>query len=272
MKQSYSRRSPAGTDRLSSINTWKRPVIFCAHPDDETIGAAGVLLRNPEAYVVYLTDGAPRDSAFWPAQYKSREEYALLRRREVEAALSIAGVTPDRMISLGAVDQEATDELLAYACYFNSLLCRIAPDVVITHPYEGGHPDHDATALIASMTARRFTTGKPELLEMASYHGFEGKLVTGKFLGPETPSLVVELSPEEMEKKQKMLAAYHSQRKVLQSFQVGNEALRTAPTYSFIEPPHPGQLWYEQLGWKISSRRWRSLALAALHEMDRMCA
>ena len=270
MKQAYSRHSRR--DRLHSIESWKRPVIFCAHPDDETIGAAGVLLRNPTAYVVYLTDGAPRDSAFWPARYKSREDYALVRRREAESALSVAGVMPDRLISLGGIDQEASHEILAYASYFVSLLRRIAPDVLIAHPYEGGHPDHDATALIASMAARRLTSGKPELLEMASYHGFQGKLVTGKFLGAEKPSLVVELSAIEIEQKQKMLAAYQSQGEVLRSFQVGNEALRTAPAYSFNEPPHPGQLWYEQLGWRISSRHWRSLALAALHEMDRICA
>ena len=35
--------------------------IVAAHPDDETVGAAGLLLSAGRAAVVHLTDGAPRD-------------------------------------------------------------------------------------------------------------------------------------------------------------------------------------------------------------------
>jgi len=56
---------------------------------------------------------------------------------------------------------------------------------VVTHPYEGGHPDHDAAAFVTCM--RCGSRGKRETpllaMEMTSYHGVGGKLTVGAFLG-----------------------------------------------------------------------------------------
>ena len=40
---------------------------------------------------------------------------------------------------------------------------------VITHPYEGGHPDHDACAF-AARAAVRHSANKAKLMEFTSYH------------------------------------------------------------------------------------------------------
>src|SRR6476661_8567872 len=54
-----------------------RILVLAAHPDDETIGASLLLSRFPQSAVVFLTDGAPRDTRFWSAQVNgSREAYA----------------------------------------------------------------------------------------------------------------------------------------------------------------------------------------------------
>src|SRR5579864_789254 len=53
-----------------------RMAVLAAHPDDETIGASALLARFPTAFIVYLTDGAPRDKHLWQATMQgSREDY-----------------------------------------------------------------------------------------------------------------------------------------------------------------------------------------------------
>ncbi|HLU67947.1 MAG TPA: PIG-L family deacetylase, partial [Kofleriaceae bacterium] len=60
-----------------------RLLVIAAHPDDETIGAAALLTTFDRCAVVHLTDGVPRDRAFWPGRAPaSAEGYAARRRAE----------------------------------------------------------------------------------------------------------------------------------------------------------------------------------------------
>jgi LmbE family N-acetylglucosaminyl deacetylase len=156
------------------------------------------------------------------------------------------------------------------------LFREISPDVVITHPYEGGHPDHDSAALIARLASDlvcRSASVTPDLLEMTSYHARDGHLITGEFLPLSTePSLKIELRPSEVNRKKLMIRCYHSQSRVLQSFGVDTEMLRIAPLYDFSQPPHAGRLWYECLGWPMTGSRWRSLAADAISQLELRCA
>jgi LmbE family N-acetylglucosaminyl deacetylase len=252
-------------------------VLLCAHPDDETIGASACLsrLRNPT--VVFLTDGAPRDPGLRsPRATGSRARYARMRHEEAIAALALAGVSIDRILFLGGVDQEAIHEIALLAERFASLLAQVEPDIVITHCYEGGHPDHDAAALIATVSNRILAREKknaPEVLEMTSYHLRDGQCVTGEFLPRDrgqssgAEELTIELSPDERARKEQMLAAYVSQQTILSRFSIGPERLRAAPAYDFTSAPHPGKLWYESLGWPMTGERWREIASGFLADL-----
>jgi LmbE family N-acetylglucosaminyl deacetylase len=260
-----------------------RIAVLAAHPDDETIGASVLLARFPQSTVVYLTDGAPQDERFWTGgQYSSRQEYAARRHTEATDALAHAGVLDKQIFSLGAVDQEAVFEIPELIHRFANLLKETGPDVVITHPYEGGHPDHDSAALIAQH-AISLLDRKPQLVEMTSYHAESDKCVTGKFLNPQThadsrPSapapatLTFAFSAKDNERKRKMFDAYASQRLVLKDFPADRESLRAAPDYDFSHPPRDGKLWYECMGWPMTGARWRELAAAAIAELgERSC-
>src|SRR5437868_9011151 len=127
-----------------------RLLVLAAHPDDETIGCAGLIGRTRDAFVAHLTDGAPRDPRFVPSAFRAdRAAYRLARRAEVEEALAMAGVTKECIACSGVADQDATFELTSLVRWLVDLCARVRPDTLVAHSYEGGHPDHDAAAFVA---------------------------------------------------------------------------------------------------------------------------
>ena len=245
-----------------------RVVLLAAHPDDETIGASSLLARFPHLTVVYLTDGAPRDRGFWsPDARGSRATYARMRRIEAEEAVAHAGVVPNQIAWLGGLDQEAICDAANLMLEFAEILQRHQPEIVITHPYEGGHPDHDAAALVAGM-ALTLAMSQTLLVEMTSYHALSGHCVTGEFLNADTEEIACELTTEDVLRKRRMMDAHVSQRAVLAGFKVDCERFRPAPAYDFTKPPHEGRLWYECIEWPMKGARWRSIAQAAIREMQ----
>src|SRR5205085_8052842 len=140
--------------------------------------------------------------------------------------------------------------------------------VVITHPYEGGHPDHDSTALAVHAACGlllRENLPAPRVMEMTSYHNRNGAMAYAEFLGPNNGEVrTLALSTEERAFKQRLFECYATQRETLRWFPIELERFRPAPCYDFTQPPHPGQLYYEQFHWGIRGKNWRALAREAL--------
>ncbi len=246
--------------------------IVVAHPDDEVIGAAGRLSYLREAVtLVHITDGAPRNLLDSRAfGFSTREEYAAARRQELGAALRLAGIGLDRTRLLDIVDQEASLDLVGLSFQLAQLLADIRPELVLTLPYEGGHPDHDATAFVvhaACSLLGREGRRPPQILEMTSYHNQDGAMVTCEFLPPEGELHTAVLSDDGRALKRAMLSCFSTQARTLAPFGVELERFRTAPDYAFAEPPHAGQLYYEMFEWGMTGPRWRALASRAMEEL-----
>ena len=145
-------------------------LFLMAHPDDETLGASVLLSASPGATVCYLTEGAPRRREFWSpmAQHGSHEDYVSLRRTEAHGALRHVGIPSDAIVWLGGTDQESIYEAEMLLESLVGVIEREHPDAIVTHAYEGGHPDHDSAALIAHL-ARELST-EVALLEIPLYH------------------------------------------------------------------------------------------------------
>jgi LmbE family N-acetylglucosaminyl deacetylase len=232
-------------------------VIVAAHPDDEVIGAGALLRYLPDVRIIHTTNGSPRNPAdAMRSGFSTREEYAFARRREFECAMDIAGVPAKHTTCLGYTDQEAIYHLSEMCERLAEEFARLEPDVVLTQPYEGGHPDHDATAFAVDQSFG--WSGK--VFEMTSYHSCNGELITGTFLAGGDPVLVRDPGEQDLVLKQKMLGCFKSQQAVLRYFGVGPEQFRRAPKYDFTQPPHSGTLHYERLGWRMTGHRWRELA------------
>jgi LmbE family N-acetylglucosaminyl deacetylase len=235
-----------------------RVLVVVAHPDDETVGAGALLARLPDAWILHATDGAPRDPRFMARGFSgTREEYARARRRELETAMALAGIGPDRLLSLGIGDQEAVFELPRLVEGIAETLQKIQPGRILTLAYEGGHPDHDAVAL----AVRRAAAGI-ETFEMPLYHANPGteRMTVQEFLpGPDEVLLI--LTDEERDLKQRMIQSFATQEETLGAFlPPRDERFRPAPAYDFTRPPHEGRLQYEIWGFPVDGERWRDAA------------
>jgi LmbE family N-acetylglucosaminyl deacetylase len=246
-------------------------LIVVAHPDDESIGAGARLKHLGDAFVVDVTDGAPRDDECARRHgFDTRDEYAEARHRELVNALAIAGLPQDRLVALGFVDGEVTFRLPELCLRLTELMEDIRPDVVLTHPYEGGHTDHDATAFavhLACGVLRREGLRPPAILELTSYHARNGQRVVQQFLPHERADRdlrTILLDDDDREAKRRIFECFESQQSVLTNFSTEFERFRPAPRYVFTRPPHDGVLNYERYGHPDRGKRWREQAERAL--------
>jgi LmbE family N-acetylglucosaminyl deacetylase len=186
-------------------------------------------------------------------------------------ALAHAGITPDRCRDLGYVDGEASMQLLELVFDVADLMDEVRPDIVLTHPYEGGHSDHDATAFAVHLACgilRRDNVPAPLVLELTSYHNYSGSRRVFSFLPfIGTEERTIRLTKVEKELKGRMYQEFTSQQPVLEHFPIDFERFRPAPRYLFTEAPHEGQLDYERFCTIITGAEWRYNAGKALDSL-----
>jgi len=139
----------------------------------------------------------------------------------------------------------------------------VGADVVWTHPYEGGHLDHDTAAWLVQTVCANST---PLRMEFASYHATHGKeQVFGDFWSnADHPASAVVLSGARLTRKWAAMTAYGSQAKILRKFQrPDREVYRAAPRYDFSCPPPPPQARWDVKGHQPSTAEWRRVIAEA---------
>jgi LmbE family N-acetylglucosaminyl deacetylase len=256
----------------SGIST-PRTLVIVAHPDDESIGVGAQLTRLVNPTVVHVTDGAPRDPAYARRMgFDHPDDYAAARRIEAQRALAMVGVPPERMLCLEIPDGEAQYCMVELCYSIAELIDSLQPDVIVTHPYEGGHTDHDAISFAVQLACgvlRREGVNPPAVLEFASYHNRNGSRVVSEFLQfserEDIRRLI--LPPELRMVKERMYACFETQRECLTQFSTQLESFRPAPRYNYTKPPHEGLLDYERLSRRLSGEDWRRKAYAALQRL-----
>lgn len=245
-----------------------------AHPDDETIALGAQLPRLQGVKLVHVTDGAPENMADARAVgMASREEYAEARRRELEAAMALAGLGAADLLSLGITDQATPRRLPSAARRLADIFRECAAHTVIAHAYEGGHPDHDAVAFAVHAACNLLSAGghaAPGILEAPLYHSRDGKFVMQEFVaanGADSPEIVFALTETQLNAKRRMLDAHVTQQRLLASFSGTLERIRIAPRYDFGELPNGGELHYERMDWGLTGTEWLALVDQACAEL-----
>lgn len=194
-------------------------LVLVAHPDDEVLGLSVLLGLLTRLTLVHATDGAAGGD-----QHE--------RARELDAALVQLGIIPHRRIRLDLPDG-------ALAGNMANLLAQLAPlwddhEVIVTHAFEGGHPDHDCCALavdtLREMLGDKITLGFPV------YAVGSGGRVTNRFVREPSLCARITLDVAEMEAKRCALAEFVSQAHVIQHFDLAAEAIGA------LDPVNPARL------------------------------
>lgn len=249
-----------------------RVALVVAHPDDETIALGARLPRLPGITVVHVTDGAPRSGGAAQAHgFPDPEAYAAARRRELGQAMSLAGVPSESLVALGVPDQGTPGRMAEVARRLADLLDARGIEVAVTHAYEGGHPDHDATAFAVHEAARLLAArGRPVgIVEAPFYHlAPDGSWAIQAFCDEAPgPSVALPLDEAGRALKRAMLDAHATQAGVLSMMRLDAERLREAPAHDFARLPNGGALLYERHGWGLTGERWLDLVRRAREEL-----
>ncbi len=199
---------------------------------------AGTMTRFEQLSLIHVTDGAPRivDAS---TGFTNRDDMARARIEERDLALQAALAAPVRKLRYSFIDGEVLEELDALTDRLTADL--MFAEVVITHPFEGGHIDHDSCSVAVQRACDRLMAlvgWAPERLEFAGYYSQRGQVrVAGFSDHPNNEELHIDLSPSARWRREMAFACYRSQEGNLRYFNVAKEAFRVAPRYDFSIAP-----------------------------------
>ena len=229
----------------------------------------GARLANfGSAHIVHVTDGAPRNEHdSLNHGFSTLAEYRRARAAELADVLRAAGACNASRESLRVPDQEASLTLVALTRTIDRIIRQHRPEVIFTHPYEGGHPDHDACAFAVHHAVKLRREGsRPLIIEGTFYHACPQRgSEAGHFLPAPHPVLTAEfrLTAHEYRAKKALLDLFTTQRQTLNGFPLKYERFRIAPRYDFRNPPHTPPVLYDNYPWGMTSREFVQLAREA---------
>jgi LmbE family N-acetylglucosaminyl deacetylase len=140
-------------ETLQNVPVWNPPdirtVIIAPHPDDETLGAGGLIgnlrKRDMEVTVIAVTDG---ENA-----YSGEANLGPIRRQEQTEALKALGVDTGHIIRLALPDREVSRH---ESRLIELLIPLVDERCHIVAPWTGDfHPDHEACGRAAEQAARQ---------------------------------------------------------------------------------------------------------------------
>jgi LmbE family N-acetylglucosaminyl deacetylase len=242
----------------------QRVTMVLAHPDDEAIGAGGQLHRFENLTLIVASDGAPRDGRDMRRMgYESTSAYARARRAELTEALQSLQLSDHALIQLELPDGELIMAVPVLVSILAEMFERNETEIVMTHAYEGGHPDHDALALAVRLATQRCRL-PPTIIEMPYYHAGPDGWVLQSFPPGGPAPVSIELSADAWARKSAMLDAHRSQADMLKGFRNPIERFRVAPVHNFMQPPNSGRWLYDQVAPSLHPELWLAHARAAL--------
>jgi LmbE family N-acetylglucosaminyl deacetylase len=235
----------------SSTDNFGRVLVLSAHPDDETLACSGLLQRSSESLVLFAVDGAPRHYGF-ERKFGSLQAYSEERLREASRALAcVAGCSFARLLRNDGTPFPDQHLFLELRDAFESLhraTREFSPNLLVSHAFEGGHVDHDACHILARYTAHALSL--PHLEFPLYWRDPQGRDVFQSFRNARNDEIVLQLTPQELVVKHRMLSEYGSQRNLTSAFHSTTERFRPM-TENDCEHPSWGGYPFEN--------RWRRL-------------
>jgi LmbE family N-acetylglucosaminyl deacetylase len=258
-----------------------RPLIFIAHPDDETLACGGLLQRVPASLVVFATDGAAPGFGC-ERMFGSLKAYSDVRFQEASRALAhVPNASFQRMTKPDGsnfVELHLFEELTEASASLCALGRSFSPDAIISHAYEGAHIDHDTCSFLAMHAAADLSLMRFEVplywldgqgnVVRQQFRDRQSRIVAPNMEGALTDILELQLSEAEIDCKKRMLAEYQTQRGTVSAFAPGIERMRPAVTtsQSFSNPVCHGYMYQERRPRFYHTRHHRLSANALLQK------
>ncbi len=151
------RRHPAwNSGEPLSLESVGRLVVLAAHPDDEALGAGGLIStaarQGLPVDIVFATDG---EHSHPGSPTRTPDEMAVRRAEEARRAAQALGVQPGHTHRLLLTDGCVADKQDALTSRLVEMVGD-GRDTVIVAPWRhDGHPDHEAAGRAAAAAARR---------------------------------------------------------------------------------------------------------------------
>lgn len=173
--------APIGDQWRDADLPFQRTLVFAPHPDDESIGAGGLLAyvaaRDADVRVVFLTSGEnnpwPQRAARrrWRITDRDRLDWGRTRRSEARQALLELGIAAQNATFLGFPDDGlARLNESDLADTIGTIIAEFRPTLMIVPSAGDLHPDHRA-AYRAIMKALLSATFRPMLTLTYLVHG-----------------------------------------------------------------------------------------------------
>ncbi len=165
-------------------------VVF-PHPDDEAFGVAGTILSHTQAGTpvtyVCLTLGEMGRNMGRPI-IANRETLPSIRKKELEEAARLLGITDLRRFGMRDKTVEFTDQIALQNRLFD-VIEEVDPSLIITfYPGYAVHPDHDATGAAVIQAVQRLPKGsRPKVHALAFSNGCEEMLGEPDVINDITP-------------------------------------------------------------------------------------
>lgn len=142
--------SPAGLEGI------ERLVVVAAHPDDESLGAGGLVATATAAgrkvTIVCATDG---EGSHPDSPTCTPHQLAALRVTESRRAAAALGVAPEQLQQLGLPDGDVAGQEEALVARVVEVVGDGRKVVVVAPWRRDGHPDHEAAGRAGAAAARR---------------------------------------------------------------------------------------------------------------------
>jgi LmbE family N-acetylglucosaminyl deacetylase len=225
-----------------------RVLVFAVHPDDETLGAGGLIQKalksGSEVRVVIVTDG---DNNPWPQRYierrwkvlpMDRERWGKRRHEEAIAALSLLGVTRDQIVFWKLPDQGLTALLTQRhadtVARISSEITSWQPSCIVAPALQDKHPDHNAFGLMVELALQQL--GQENPMPQVLYYLIHGEALYASALN-------VELDDAEQQLKRKATLCHATQmalgRQRFLKFSKPRESYHLSPSLDAYQLQHP---------------------------------
>lgn len=195
-------------DQWPSFSPTDRILVLSPHQDDETIGAAGLILQAKRAgatvKVVWATDG-------------NRRGLKAIRHQEAVAATTVLGLTDNDRAFLDLPDGQLSRQA-NFSPLLNQQIDDFHPTLLVTTLPEDIHPDHAACGRAVSQLSA--TRQIPARYFLVHYHGYpqpetyrphDHLLPPLKLVNVNLDWLVLPLTEADRATKQQAIDQYRSQ-------------------------------------------------------------